>query len=59
MKTFRIAATGLLLTTLASPLLASPPPREVLPFVEDNYSAALQQARARNLPLFVDAWAPW
>ena len=30
-----------------------------LPFMEDNYSQALSQARARRVPLFVDAWAPW
>jgi tetratricopeptide (TPR) repeat protein len=28
-------------------------------FVEDDYPAALAQARATNRPLFVDAWAPW
>ncbi len=28
-------------------------------FIEDDYSAALQLARDRNVPLFVDAWAPW
>jgi len=35
------------------------PVRETLPFVHDDYARALQQARARNKPLFVDAWAPW
>jgi tetratricopeptide (TPR) repeat protein len=30
-----------------------------LPFVEDDYAAALKEARARNVPLFVDASAPW
>src|SRR5437016_2844156 len=28
-------------------------------FIEDDYPAALQLARARHVPLFVDAWAPW
>jgi hypothetical protein len=32
---------------------------EVLPFIEDDYPRALADARARQLPLFVDAWAPW
>ena len=32
--------------------------REVLPWVED-YSKAVAQARARNVPIFVEAWAPW
>ena len=30
-----------------------------LPFVEDDYPKALAEARARKLPLFVEAWAPW
>ena len=49
------------------PLVATPAaspggrtgPREVLPFVHDDYANALAQARARKLPLFIDAWAPW
>jgi peptide deformylase len=28
-------------------------------FVEDDYPRALAAARHRNVPLFVDAWAPW
>jgi hypothetical protein len=31
----------------------------ILPFIEDDYSRALSEARSRKLPLFVDAWAPW
>jgi hypothetical protein len=34
-------------------------PREVLPFIEDDYAKALSEARARRLPLFIEAWAPW
>src|SRR5262245_30976525 len=30
-----------------------------LSFIEDDYPAALAAARQRNVPLFVDAWAPW
>ncbi len=30
-----------------------------LPFVEDDYAQVLAQARAQNLPLFVEMWAPW
>ena len=40
---------------LAPPLLA----KEVLPFIENDYSKALTRAKTRNVPLFVDAWAPW
>lgn len=49
---------------------AAPPPAAVqasaapkaaaLPhFIEDDYPAALAQAKAEHKPLFVDAWAPW
>ena len=30
-----------------------------LPFVENDYAAALSRAREANLPLFVEVWAPW
>ena len=31
----------------------------VLPFVEDDYTRALAEARSQGVPLFVEAWAPW
>ena len=31
----------------------------VLPFIEDDYAAALKRARASMLPLFIESWAPW
>jgi hypothetical protein len=40
---------------LVSPSAAA---REVLPWVDD-YSKAVAEARAKNLPIFVEAWAPW
>ena len=27
--------------------------------LDDDYPAALAQAKARNVPLVVDVWAPW
>jgi hypothetical protein len=30
-----------------------------LPFIQDNYAAALSQAKQRKLPIFVEVWAPW
>lgn len=30
-----------------------------LPFLNDNYSKALTTAKQRNLPIFVEVWAPW
>jgi len=38
-------------------IVASPP--SVLPFVEDDYSAARAQAKKSGRLLLVDAWAPW
>lgn len=34
-------------------------PRMALPFIRDDYTRALAEARARKLPLFIEAWAPW
>jgi hypothetical protein len=31
----------------------------VLPFITDDYDRAVAEARARKVPLFVEAWAPW
>ena len=28
-------------------------------FIEDDWSKALAEARQRDVPLFVEAWAPW
>jgi hypothetical protein len=30
-----------------------------LPFLADDYARALAEARARERPLFIEAWAPW
>ena len=30
-----------------------------VPFIEDNYTKALAQAKAKNAQVFVEAWAPW
>jgi hypothetical protein len=31
----------------------------VVPFIEDDFTKAVAEARARKVPLFVEAWAPW
>jgi hypothetical protein len=33
--------------------------RAELPFIDDNYMRAVAEAKAKNVPLFVEAWAPW
>jgi len=40
---------------LAQPLVA----KEVISFIDNDYSKALAVAKAKNVPLFADAWAPW
>jgi hypothetical protein len=30
-----------------------------LPFIADDYPKALAQAQQKNLPTFVECWAPW
>lgn len=31
----------------------------VLPFIEDDAPRAMEEARSKKLPVFVEAWAPW
>ena len=32
---------------------------QVLPWIEDDHTRAVAEAKARRLPLFVESWAPW
>jgi hypothetical protein len=50
-----LALTGALAIVSTAPSASC----AVLPWVEDDYSKALAQARAKNVPIFVEAWAPW
>ena len=34
-------------------------PAAGLAFIEDNFGKALSEARQRNVPIFVECWAPW
>jgi thioredoxin-like negative regulator of GroEL len=51
----RLIVPALLLALAAVPASAG----STLPFISDDWSKALAQARSRNVPLFVEAWAPW
>jgi hypothetical protein len=33
--------------------------KDVLPFIENDFSKAVARGNAENKPIFVDAWAPW
>jgi thioredoxin-like negative regulator of GroEL len=48
-----------LLAALALALAVAWPTAASLPFVADDYARALADARARQVPLVVDVWAPW
>ncbi len=32
---------------------------EVLPFIENDFAKAIARAEKKKEPIFVDAWAPW
>lgn len=46
------------LALLAAPLAALAAPGDASRF-SDDWAGALAAARARKVPIFVDAWAPW
>jgi len=50
----RLLAIALLVAT-AGPAIA----KEVVPFIENDFSKAVTQGKAKKQPIFVDAWAPW
>lgn len=43
----------------AKPKSPAAAPHLALPFIQDDYTKALAEARARKVPLFIEAWAPW
>ena len=53
MKTRMLAVATFLLAATAVQA------KEVLPFIENDYGKALSVAKTKNLPIFVEAWAPW
>ena len=57
-RRFHAALAGIALLALTS-ASSHAPAKMVLPFIDDDYAKALAQARARHVPIFVEAWAPW
>jgi len=55
----RLSSLAVLVLAAAPALAAAEPARPVLPFIENDYTKAIARAKAKNIPLFVDAWAPW
>jgi hypothetical protein len=56
MKIFPAIAASVL---AAASLAGAVPEKSALPFIENDYAKALAEARAKKLPIFADAWAPW
>jgi thiol-disulfide isomerase/thioredoxin len=55
-----LLATWVLIVGAAPAARPAPAPSaESLPFIENDYPRALAEARRRQVPIFVDAWAPW
>jgi len=73
MTAMRTPSAKLLIAALAAATLAAPAHakatasasshegylKPVVPFIENDYARAVAEARARKVPLFVEAWAPW
>ena len=51
-----LVAVAAAVAFVAAPAHAAKGP---LPFIPDDYPRALAQARARNVAIVVDVWAPW
>ncbi|HEY0156554.1 MAG TPA: hypothetical protein VGF28_04600 [Thermoanaerobaculia bacterium] len=47
------------LLALALLAIAALPANAELPFIEDDYAKAVARAKAKDVPIFVEAWAPW
>ena len=56
MKTLRLAA--LFLAGGFGLVSGTATAREVLPWLDD-FAKAASQARVKNVPIFLEAWAPW
>jgi hypothetical protein len=63
MNTPRVAVALIALASLAGPNAPAAgraaAKHGVLPFIADDYTRAVAEARARKVPLFIEAWAPW
>ncbi|HEY0142957.1 MAG TPA: hypothetical protein VGF48_18815 [Thermoanaerobaculia bacterium] len=46
-------------TLLLALLALSATAAETLPFVKDDFPKAVALSKAKNIPIFVEAWAPW
>lgn len=54
----RRLVSGLLLALLAT-VYSTTARAAGLPFIENDFEKAVARAKAKNVPIFVEAWAPW
>jgi len=56
-----VAAAGSLAVAATSTTAAShgPAKKQVLPWIEDDWTRAVALAKQRKVPIFVESWAPW
>ena len=47
------------LALLALLVIASASNAHAITFIEDNYTKAAALAKSKNIPIFVETWAPW
>ena len=54
-------ATSTAVSVPSRSVVHAPPATRAIavPFIDDDYAKAVAEARARKVPLFVEAWAPW
>jgi hypothetical protein len=54
---------ALALSASAATAAVAPPKHTIhasaVPFITDDYTRAVAEAKARKVPLFIEAWAPW
>ncbi len=55
----RILTVFLWIAAASAPAAAAKSARTALPFIADDYPRAVTEAKSRQLPLFIEAWAPW
>lgn len=59
MKLIHCSFLALCFVLLASSVLAAGSAKSSIVFIQDDYARALKEAKAKNVPVFVEAWATW
>jgi len=59
LATGALAAAAVAIAAGSAPAAPRATTKHALPFIEDDYTKAVAQAKAAKKPIFVDVWAPW